>query len=259
MKGTGFASKGKLSVYFGLLAIITVVIIPAYADQTIQPTSGGTIDVGFATDPANPTPGNSPTNLDISFINKSTQAVQPHIDYKVSVMEGGNQICGTGIQHTAEGTVTVPCALPDATTYQVVVEVDGILFQPIPPETATFTINLGGSSGGGSNSTSSSATSSTTQPAGTQSMVIPSWIKTTAKWWSQGQVSDSDFIKGIQYLIQQGIMQIPTQSNSTAASGSQQIPAWIKTNAGWWADGQISDQDFVKGIQWLITNGIIVV
>ncbi|NHI02570.1 hypothetical protein DYY67_0609 [Candidatus Nitrosotalea sp. TS] len=32
-------------------------IIPAYADQVVKPTSGGTIDVGFATDPASPTPG----------------------------------------------------------------------------------------------------------------------------------------------------------------------------------------------------------
>lgn len=270
MKGTGFGPKGKLSIYLlGLLAIVTVIMIPAYADQTIKPTSGGTIDVGFVTNPANPVPGNSPTDLVISFINKSTQSIQPHIDYKVSVMEGNNQICGTGTQHTAEGNVTVPCPLPDATTYQVIVEVDGILFQPIPPETATFTVNLGGGTSSNStsgsnmttssNTTASSSSSAPSQPEGTQNTVIPSWVKTTAGWWSKGQVGDQDFVKGIQYLIQQGIMQIPVQSNATATSGTQPIPAWIKTNAGWWASGQISDQDFVKGIQWLISNGIIVV
>ena len=35
------------------------------------------------------------------------------------------------------------------------------------------------------------------------------------------------------------------------------IPAWIKNNAGWWADGQIDDGSFVSGLQWLISNGII--
>lgn len=35
------------------------------------------------------------------------------------------------------------------------------------------------------------------------------------------------------------------------------IPSWVKNNAGWWADGTIGDKDFVSGIQYLITNGII--
>ncbi|MCH9657781.1 peptidase, partial [archaeon] len=34
-------------------------------------------------------------------------------------------------------------------------------------------------------------------------------------------------------------------------------PEWIKTNAGWWADGAISDGEFVSGIQHLIKDGII--
>lgn len=258
-KDVGFRSKGSLSMYLGLLAIVTVMIIPAYADQVVKPTSGGTIDVGFATDPASPTPGGS-TNLLISFINKSTQAVQQHIDYKVSVMEGSNQICGTSILHTAEGSITYPCQLPDAATYQVIVEVDGILFQPIPPETATFTVNLGGGSTPNTNSSTPSTNSTTTpQTNGTQSTVIPSWIKNNAKWWSEGQLGDDQFIQGLQYMIQHGIIQIPTQPGGAATSTPPPIPAWIKTNAGWWASGQIADGDFVKGIQWLITNGIIVV
>ncbi len=37
------------------------------------------------------------------------------------------------------------------------------------------------------------------------------------------------------------------------------IPAWIKNNAGWWADGQIPDSAFVDGIQFLIKEGINVI
>ncbi len=36
-----------------------------------------------------------------------------------------------------------------------------------------------------------------------------------------------------------------------------EIPAWIKNNAGWWAEGRIGDSDFVSGIQFLITEGIM--
>ena len=35
------------------------------------------------------------------------------------------------------------------------------------------------------------------------------------------------------------------------------IPVWIKNNAGWWADNLIGDSDFVSGIQYLITEGIM--
>ncbi len=35
------------------------------------------------------------------------------------------------------------------------------------------------------------------------------------------------------------------------------IPSWIKNNAGWWSDDLISEGDFVKGIEFLIGQGII--
>lgn len=35
------------------------------------------------------------------------------------------------------------------------------------------------------------------------------------------------------------------------------IPNWIKNNAGWWANGLIKDDEFVSGLQYLITHGII--
>jgi hypothetical protein len=85
--------------------------------------------------------------------------------------------------------------------------------------------------------------------------IIPQWIKNNAKWWSEGQIGDSGFIKGIQYLMQNGIMKIPTLT--TNMSQSNQIPTWVKNNAGWWADGTISDSDFVSGIQYLVSEGII--
>ncbi|MEM4391342.1 MAG: peptidase, partial [Candidatus Nitrosotenuis sp.] len=85
---------------------------------------------------------------------------------------------------------------------------------------------------------------------------IPSWIKQNARWWAEGTIGDNDFVQAIQYLINQGIMRIPS-TDSEASAASNTIPSWIKQNAKWWADGTIGDSDFVQGIQYLITNGII--
>ena len=91
---------------------------------------------------------------------------------------------------------------------------------------------------------------------GENQISIPEWIKNNAGWWAEGQIDDSSFVTGIQYLINTGVMEIPETSQGSS-SGTDGIPSWIKNNAGWWADGQIDDKSFVTGIQWLISNGIM--
>ena len=86
--------------------------------------------------------------------------------------------------------------------------------------------------------------------------VIPEWIKKNAGWWAEGAIGDSDFVQGIQFLIKEGIMEIPS-TNQGSSSGENEIPEWIKKNAGWWAEGAIGDSDFVQGIQFLIKEGIM--
>ena len=39
----------------------------------------------------------------------------------------------------------------------------------------------------------------------------------------------------------------------------QTVPAWIKNTAGWWAEGQIPDEEFLKGIDFLIGNGLLII
>ena len=86
--------------------------------------------------------------------------------------------------------------------------------------------------------------------------VIPDWIKVYAGWWADEQINDSAYLLGIQYLIEEGIMVIPSTEMSES-SGSQEVPVWIKNNAGWWASGQIDDITYVSGIQYLVKVGII--
>ena len=55
------------------------------------------------------------------------------------------------------------------------------------------------------------AKSSDDKPVGkdsTPEINVPGWIKNNADWWSQGLISDDDFVKGIQYLVEQGIIKV---------------------------------------------------
>jgi hypothetical protein len=88
------------------------------------------------------------------------------------------------------------------------------------------------------------------------SIIIPSWIKNNSGWWANGQISDSDFINGVQYMIKNHIIVIQNLPKSGQSNG-QAIPSWVKNNAGWWAENKISDTDFVKGIEFLVQQGII--
>jgi len=175
---------------------------------------------------------------------------------------------------------------------------------------------------------------------------IPEWVKNNAEWWASGQISESEFLRAIEYLIDNDIMTISITENGNLPSitttyslpssrsteyveitgsftekhegaltltivkpdkseeklttfsrdgsfmttmaltseslqgnyqvfaeilGNQilvstfnvkgadsgKVPTWIKNNADWWAQGLITDDDFVKGIQYLVEQGII--
>ena len=84
---------------------------------------------------------------------------------------------------------------------------------------------------------------------------IPTWIKDNAKWWSSSTISDSEFIDGIEYLIEENIIII--SSNRQNLTSEKTIPNWIKINSDWWANNLISDEDFVKMLEYLVKKGII--
>jgi len=84
---------------------------------------------------------------------------------------------------------------------------------------------------------------------------VPEWVKNNAGWWAEGTIDDESFIQGIQFLIKDGIMEIPPTAQGT--SSNNKIPSWIKNNAGWWAEDILDDDSFIQGIKWLISSGII--
>jgi len=93
--------------------------------------------------------------------------------------------------------------------------------------------------------------------ASAQSDTIPSWIKNNAGWWADGVIDDNSFVSGIEWLVSNDIIEVPTTTISGTTESA--IPSWIKNTAGWWADNQISDDDFVNAIQHLIKVGIMAV
>lgn len=125
--------------YFFVLFLLPVLVLPAFADQFQLPTDKGTLLVSISTEPAKPVLGDL-TKLKIDFINPKTNHIQEHIDYKVTVTKDGTPVFGPiPLTHTSEGAVTIPVEFKENGEHKIIVDIEGILFQPIPSETVTFT------------------------------------------------------------------------------------------------------------------------
>jgi len=74
---------------------------------------------------------------------------------------------------------------------------------------------------------------------------IPFWVRDLAKMWiTEPLVTDRDFGRAIEYLIQYEIIKIPyTEPEGDVITN---IPDWVKINAEWWVTGKISDTEFTE-------------
>ena len=95
---------------------------------------------------------------------------------------------------------------------------------------------------------------------------VPDWVKNHAGWWAEGQIDDSSFTNGIEFLIQEKIIDIdrlpnvskdPDQEDEELEEETAHIPEWVKNNAKWWADGLLTEEDFLNGIKYLVEKEII--
>ena len=93
---------------------------------------------------------------------------------------------------------------------------------------------------------------------GQEETQIPDWIKTVAGWWGNNEISEEEFVSGIEYLINNNIILIsPVPCSTTITSSTDLVPDWIKNNAKWWSEDLIEESDFINGIQYLIKKQII--
>ncbi len=128
--------------YFVILLFF--ILYPAFAqnDYQVLPTDQGTLNVGFTTIPAELFAGDT-AKLQIDFLNTKTNEIQQHIDYKVTVTSKGETVFGPiPLTHTGEGSVKIPVEVSTAGDYFALVEIEGILFQPIPLETVSFKFSV---------------------------------------------------------------------------------------------------------------------
>ena len=124
------------------LLLIPLLIIPVYAESQTLPTEKGTLNVKLTYDEIQP---NVQTRINIDFMNPQTQKIQEHIDYIVTVSKDNENVFGPiPLTHTSVGSVKIPIEFNlGEGTYSMDIQIEGILFQPIPPETASFDILVG--------------------------------------------------------------------------------------------------------------------
>jgi len=89
---------------------------------------------------------------------------------------------------------------------------------------------------------------------------IPEWMKNNARYWGcePSTIDTETYVTVIQWMIDNYLIVIPPSDTAAATTGSAVIPDWIKENSCWWADGLIDNKTYATTIQWLITNGIII-
>jgi len=125
-----------------VLLLVPLLIIPAFAESQTLPTEKGTLDVKLTYDVIEP---NTQTKINIDFVNPQTKKIQEHVDYTVSVSKDGETVFGPiPLTHTSVGSVKIPIEFNlGEGVYTMDFKIEGILFQPIPPETVSFDIVVG--------------------------------------------------------------------------------------------------------------------
>ena len=92
---------------------------------------------------------------------------------------------------------------------------------------------------------------------------IPGWIKNLASWWANGEISENEFLTGIEYLINNNIISLSfipcsiTSEDQNVSSSTELVPNWVKNNAKWWSEDLIGNTDFINGLDYLIEEQII--
>ena len=87
---------------------------------------------------------------------------------------------------------------------------------------------------------------------------VPDWIRNNAEWWAIGEIDDSDFVSGIEFMLENNIIMvsnIPPSGNVLTG----EIPVWVRNNAHWWSQDLISEEEFVNSLKFLIQEEVIIV
>ena len=136
-----------MKIIFALL-FVPFLMSPAFAAapllpedyEQILPSEQGTLKIGLSVVKQS----DNISKLYIGWINPMSNKIQQHIDYTIKVVKDGENIFGPiPLTHTSVGEVKIPIEFTESGEHTVIIDMEGILFQPIPLETTIFTINVG--------------------------------------------------------------------------------------------------------------------
>lgn len=82
-------------------------------------------------------------------------------------------------------------------------------------------------------------------------IVMPFGSTTIVPQWSNGKISDYLFLK---FLVEKKIIVV---SDSQTITEKTNIPGWFKTNGHWWSERKITDDEFVRGLQYLVNQRLV--
>ena len=238
---------------FNKLGFFTIILILALVPQAFAqdgtskiPTDKGTLDVALTIKPF-PPDLMKPVIISFEFLEPNTDNPKSHIDYRVTIVQGGQDTHTTYKQHTHSGTDSFSYAFMVEGQFDIAVSLEGIDFNPIPKEVASFPIVIG---------TGERIMIDVVDVTVPESTKIPDWVKQVAEFWIEDKIDDAGFVQVIEFLVKEGIITIP-YAEAPEGEAATQIPSWIKSTAEFWVTGEISDDEFAIGLEWLINNGII--
>lgn len=138
-----------MRLWYGIILVFAMgIVLLSFAYSYAQeegpmrsPTDNESIDVEISLSPM-PLEPDQETRMHIRFLQKDRDVVQPHIDYQVYVKNNGEEVFRIPLTHTNPGIVTIPYTFTSTGSHTIGVEVEGILFQPIPEEVVEFSVNV---------------------------------------------------------------------------------------------------------------------
>ncbi len=124
-----------------VILLMTILLIPnIYAESTLI-MSSKSLDVELRVE--EPIEIEEPIMLNVRFLEKGSNKTQVHVDYVISINDADNkEVFRTPLTHTNEGIVQLRYVFHTTGDYTIGIDIEGILFIPIPRESVAFSINV---------------------------------------------------------------------------------------------------------------------
>jgi len=87
--------------------------------------------------------------------------------------------------------------------------------------------------------------------------LIPAWIKSTASFWVEGDISDSEFITALQFLVKEGILVIPSEQDEKIDVSQLTVQELKEQSVSWNYKDILRNEEYYKGKIIYVTGSIL--